>query len=468
MIEKSFFASLRENFKHMKSYNPANEQFIKEYKEYSPEECGKIIDQVYHTWKSWKETSFTERGKLMHNAANILRSKKQQYAEIMTLEMGKLISESTAEIEKSAWVCDFYAENAEKFLRDEIVETDASQSFVTFNPRGPVLAVMPWNFPFWQVFRFAAPALMAGNAGILKHASNVQACALAIEDVFREAGFPDNLFRTLVIPSGDVEKIICNEKITAVTLTGSELAGSKVAEVSGRNIKKTVMELGGSDPFIVLEDADIEKCAKTAQTARLLNTGQSCIAAKRFIVHEKIADEFISLQKKLMEKLIPGDPMNPDTRYGPMARLDLLEEIHRQVYESVKMGAELITGGKRIERNGFYYQPTLIVNVTQNMPVFCQETFGPVMAVMQIKNEKEAIAVANNSIYGLGGCVWTKDIKRGIRIARQIESGAVFVNGMTKSDPRMPFGGIKRSGYGRELSHYGIKEFVNIKTVWVT
>jgi len=451
----------------MESINPSNGKVIQQYNEHNSSDCDEIINLVDNDWQLWKQTSMVERKTLMDEAAAILRRKKAEFAMLITSEMGKTISESEAEVEKSAWVCEYYAENAEKFLQDEPIETDAVKSFVSFEPLGPVLAVMPWNFPFWQVFRFAAPALMAGNAGILKHASNVPGCALSIESIFREAGFPKNLFRTLLIKGSKVEHVLKNEKVVAATLTGSELAGSKVASLAGKYLKKTVMELGGSDPFIVLKDADMEKCAKTAVTARMINAGQSCIAAKRFIVDAEVYDGFLEKVKSLLAGLKTGDPLNPDTQYGPMARLDLLEDIDRQVRESVSLGARLVLGGQRTVGEGFYYKPTLIAEVTQNMPVFAEETFGPVLAVMRVESASEAIDVANNSFYGLGASIWSKNIDDGIQLAREIESGAVFVNGMTKSDPRLPFGGIKRSGYGRELSHYGIKEFVNIKSIVV-
>ncbi len=451
----------------MKSVNPATGKLIFEYAEHTVNQCDEIIGEVHQAWQLWKQTSFEECKRLMLSVAGILRKNKDKYARLMTDEMGKLMKESLAEVEKSAWVCEYYAENAEGFLKDEIIKTDASQSFVSFEPIGPVLAVMPWNFPFWQVFRFAAPALMAGNACVLKHASNVPGCALVIEQIFKEAGFPENLFRTLMIPGGLVENVIKNDKIMAVTLTGSELAGSKVAEIAGKHLKKTVLELGGSDPFIVLKDADLVKCAEVAVFARMLNCGQSCIAAKRFIVEKEIVEEFTILVKKQIELLKPGDPSNPETNFGTMARPDLVEEIDLQVQKSIKMGAKLLLGGRKMVGDGFYYEPTLLTEITPEMPVFAEETFGPVLAIMKVENADEAIKIANSSSYGLGGCIWTKDIEKGTKYARQIESGAVFVNGMTKSDPRLPFGGIKKSGYGRELSHYGIKEFVNIKTVWV-
>ncbi len=466
-IRKSNNSHWIQKFDFMKSINPSTGKLIMQYDEYSLSQCDQIIDQVFEEWKLWKQTAMAGRKALMLNAADVLRTRKAEFARLMTEEMGKLITESEAEVEKSAWVCDYYAEHAEQFLSDEIIESDAARSFVSFEPLGPVLAVMPWNFPFWQVFRFAAPALMAGNAGLLKHASNVPGCALAIENIFKEAGFPENLFRTLLIPGKDVEHVLKNEKVVAATLTGSELAGSKVASTAGKYLKKTVMELGGSDPYIVLKDANLAKCARTAVTARMLNTGQSCIAAKRFIVEAEVYDVFVETVKNTISKLKTGDPLSRESQFGPLARLDLLEDINRQVRESVQQGAKLELGGNRMEREGFYYEPTLLSGVTLEMPVFTEETFGPAMAIMQVSSAKEAIAVANNSFYGLGGSLWTEDIEKGIRLARQVESGAVFVNGMTKSDPRLPFGGIKRSGYGRELSHFGIREFLNIKTIVV-
>ncbi len=451
----------------MKSINPATGKIIAEYTEHTPEQCDQIIDKVFDTWKVWKQSLFLERSNLMNKAADILLTQKNKFARLITKEMGKILGEAIAEVEKSAWVCKYYAENAEKFLSDETIESDAYKSFVAFEPIGPVLAVMPWNFPFWQVFRFAAPTLMAGNAGVLKHASNVPGCALAIENIFREAGFPENLFKTLLIPAKTVNSIIENNKVSAATLTGSEYAGSKVAEACGKNLKKTVMELGGSDPYIVLEDADMDRCVQTAVTARMINNGQSCIAAKRFIVVKEVYDEFVEKAVKLMEDLKTGDPYDPKTNFGPLARLDLLEELNEQIHKSVAMGATLKCGGQRLAGKGFYYQPTVVADITENMPLFYQETFGPAMAIIKAESPTDAVNLANNSIYGLGGSLWTANLEKGIRLARQIESGAVFVNGMTKSDPRLPFGGIKRSGYGRELSHYGIKEFMNIKTIWV-
>ena len=451
----------------MKSIDPSTGKMIKEYRDYTLKECDDIINKTHEAYESWSQTPFSRRSVLMKRTAEILRNEKTELATLMSREMGKVIAEAEAEIEKSAWVCDFYAENAERFLSDEYIESDAGKSFVSFEPLGVILAVMPWNFPFWQVFRFAAPALMAGNGGLLKHASNVPGCALAIEDVFRRAGFPEHLFRTLLIGGNDVAHVIANEKVKAATLTGSEHAGSMVASNAGKHLKKTVMELGGSDPFVVLKDAAMEKCAQTAVTARMINSGQSCIAAKRFIVENAVYDEFVERVVKIMSGLKGGDPLSRSSRFGPLARIDLVEEIDRQVRESIRLGAKVETGGKRMKGSGFYYQPTVLTRITPCMPVFSEETFGPVLPVLKVHSEEEAVEMANKSPFGLGGSLWTRNIEKGIRLARRIEAGAVFVNGMTKSDPRLPFGGVKRSGYGRELSHYGIKEFVNIKTIWV-
>ncbi len=451
----------------MKAVNPATGELIKDYQEYSDEEVKTIIVGTHGEFITWRNASFKERAKLMHKAADILRGNKEKYARVITLEMGKIIAESRAEIEKCAWVCDYYADNAEKFLADEIVKTDASRSLVAFEPLGVILAVMPWNFPFWQVFRFAAPALMAGNAGVLKHASNVPGSALAIEEVFQQAGFPQNLFRTLLISAGKVGNVIKNDLVKAVTLTGSEPAGMQVASLAGEMLKKTVLELGGSDPFIVLEDADIELCVRNSVVARMLNAGQSCISAKRFIVVETALKRFEQEHTKQMQELKIGDPLAEDTRVGAMARMDLLEELNEQVQQSIKLGARLLCGGKKAERPGVFYLPTVLSDVKKGMPVYEEETFGPVSAIIPVKDASEAIEVANDSIFGLGGSIWSKDIKKAESIARQIETGSVFINSFTKSDPRLPFGGIKKSGYGRELSHYGIKEFVNIKTIWI-
>jgi succinate-semialdehyde dehydrogenase/glutarate-semialdehyde dehydrogenase len=451
----------------MKSINPATGEIFGDYREHSTSEAGTIIENVHTDWLTWRETSFSHRASLLKNVAQTLLRKKADYASLMTMEMGKLLRESEAEIEKCALTCDFYAEHAGEMLADVLVETDASRSFVTYQPIGVILAVMPWNFPFWQVIRFAAPTLMAGNAAVLKHASNVPGCALAIEEVFRKAGFPVNLFRTLLIPSHEVEPVIAHRHIAAVTLTGSEPAGSQVASIAGKHLKKTVLELGGADPFIVLEDADLDMAVKAAVTARMINQGQSCIAAKRFIISQKVFEHFETALKFAFEALRMGDPMDPETQVGPLARPDIVDEIENQVRTSVAAGARLVTGGHRPDRAGCYFEPAILSDVRKGMPVYAQETFGPLAALISFDDEEEAIRIANDSDFGLGGCVWTRDTKRGEKIARKIETGAIFVNGMTKSDPRLPFGGIKKSGYGRELAEYGIREFVNVKTVWI-
>ncbi len=450
------------------SINPATDEIIREYKEYSLDEVNDIIKKVDQSFKEWKNTLFSHRSDLMKKAAQVLRNDKKYYSELMTLEMGKPILQSYAEVEKCAWVCDYYADNAKSFLEDEIVETDASKSFITYNPLGIVLAVMPWNFPFWQVFRFAAPALMAGNAGVLKHSSNVSGCALAIEEVFKKAGFPEYLFRTLLIQSKSVEMVINNPLVKAVTLTGSTPAGKAVASTAGKALKKSVLELGGSDPYIILEDADIKATAETCVTSRLINGGQSCIAAKRFIVVEKIYDEFVSKFKEIMKTKKMGNPMDEKIDVGPQARIDLRDELHQQVLDSVKKGAKLILGGMIPDIKGAFYPPSILVDVVKGMPAYDDELFGPVAAIIKVKDEEEAISVANDSVFGLGAAVFTNDNSRGEQLAKtKIDAGACFVNSFVKSDPRLPFGGIKESGYGRELSYFGIREFVNIKSVYV-
>jgi len=434
----------------------------------SPSEVSEIIDLTNNAFEEWRQTSFSHRSKLMTNVADVLRVTKEEYSKLMTLEMGKPIAQSRAEVDKCAWVCEYYAENAEKFLSDELIATDALKSFVTFQPLGIVLAVMPWNFPFWQVFRFAAPGLMAGNAGILKHASNVSGCALAIEEVFREAGFPENLFRTILVPSAQMEDVIRNEKIKAVTLTGSVPAGKAVAKSAGSVLKKTVMELGGSDPYIILEDADLEMAADTCVTARLINGGQSCIAAKRFIIVEKIYDKFEKLFVEKMKSKKMGDPFDESNYIGPQASVPLRDELHQQIEKSIELSAKLLIGGKIPEMEGAWYPPTVLSNVKKGMPAYDEELFGPVAVLIKAKDEEEAIQIANDSIFGLGAAVFTRDLKRGEMIAKEkIQAGCCFVNSFVKSDPRLPFGGIKESGYGRELSSFGIREFVNIKTVFV-
>lgn len=451
----------------IQTINPANGKIVQTFEQYNSNQVNEIIGLTHEAFLNWRNVGCAVRKVFMKKAAAILRERKSEFGKTLTLEMGKPISQAIAEVEKCALVCDYYAENAENILSEEIIATDASESFVRFDPLGIVLAVMPWNFPFWQVFRFAAPALMAGNVCLLKHASNVPMSALAIEELFSQAGFPQNVFRTLLIGSSAVEKVINHPKIKAVTLTGSEPAGKKVAESCGKVLKKTVLELGGSDPFIVLEDAAIDAAVKTAITARLINNGQSCIAAKRFIVVEKVYDEFEKKFVELMNKVKIGDPMNPETELGPIAREDLLFELEDQVKRSVQSGAKILCGGKRIEREGFYFEATILANVLPGTPAYEEEIFGPVATLIQATDEEDAIRIANDSPFGLGASLWTSNKEKTKQLAARIESGSVFINGMVKSDPRLPFGGIKNSGYGREISHYGIKEFVNIKTVWI-
>jgi succinate-semialdehyde dehydrogenase/glutarate-semialdehyde dehydrogenase len=452
----------------LRSINPATKEVIAEMDELSSEQIEEKLSIAQSAYEQWRNTSFAERAKLMKKAAANLRQQKSQLGRIITDEMGKTIAAAEAEVEKCASACDYYADNAEGFLSPEQFDTDASESYARFDPLGVVLAVMPWNFPFWQVFRFAAPALMAGNVGVLKHASNVQQSAQAIEDVFISAGFPKGAFLNLAIGSSKVESIIRDERVKAVTLTGSEYAGSQVAKQAGEEIKKTVLELGGSDPFIVRADANIEQASASAVSARMqFNAGQSCISAKRFIVHQDIAEEFTQKMKENIEKLKIGDPTNSKTDVGPLSSEQMMLNIEKQVDDSVFRGAKVITGGKRGDDKGYYYLPTVLTNVSEGMPVYDDEVFGPVMPIIAVANDEEAVRIANTSQYGLGATIFTADTEEAKRIASQIESGAVFINHQVKSDPRLPFGGVKKSGYGRELSHYGIKEFVNIKTVWV-
>jgi succinate-semialdehyde dehydrogenase / glutarate-semialdehyde dehydrogenase len=446
-----------------KSINPYNQSLIQEFEADSPAVVDKKIQAAATAFRSWRKTGFQERAEKMKRAAIILRQNKDEYARTISLEMGKVIAEAKAEVDKCANGCDYYAENAERFLRDISVSTEASKSFIAFQPLGPVLAIMPWNFPFWQVFRFAAPALMAANVGLLKHAANVSRCSQTIEKVFREAGFPDGTFQSLLVESKNVADIIARDEIAAVTLTGSEFAGTQVASAAGKNLKKTVLELGGSDPFIVLEDADLQLAAKVATQSRMQNAGQSCIAAKRFIVVDRVREEFTHLFQKNIESLKQGDPFASDTTTGPIARVDLAEDVENQVKKSVQAGAHLVGG----ERSGCNFQPALLENVKPGMVVFDEEVFGPVASVITVKNEMEAVVMANASRYGLGSSVWTKDKERGEKIARELESGCVFVNSLMRSDQRLPFGGIKKSGYGRELSELGIKEFVNAKSIYI-
>jgi succinate-semialdehyde dehydrogenase/glutarate-semialdehyde dehydrogenase len=451
----------------MKSINPSTDELIGEYPPIGSTEIDSIINSVDKEYGQWKRLTIEQRAFKMKSLAEHLRNSLQLYAETITKEMGKPITESRAEVEKSAWVCSYYANHAVEILKDELLVSDAGKSFVSFEPIGVILAVMPWNFPFWQVFRFAAPALMAGNAAVLKHASNVMGCAQLIEQSFRKSGFPRDLFRNLQISSQQVAEVIENPKIKATTLTGSEWAGSEVAKASGKNLKKTVLELGGADAFIVLDDADLKEAAHWGVTSRMLNNGQSCIAAKRFILHKDIADKFIEMVLKELDKWTMGNPLIEQTRQGPLARPDLQEDLLHQINDALDKGATLICGGKSIGSRGNYFEPTVVKDITAEMKLYSEETFGPVFSIFCVDDEEEAIKLANDCNYGLGGSIWTQDIEKGEALARRIETGAVFINGMTKSDPRLPFGGIKKSGYGRELSHYGIKEFVNIKTIWI-
>ncbi len=452
----------------LRSINPATEEVIQEFEELSEQQIEQKLAAAQASFEKWREVSFEERAKLMRRAAEVLRAQKSELGKIITSEMGKTIGAAEAEIEKCAATCDYYADNAAKFLAPEKVETDGSASYARFDPIGVVLAVMPWNFPFWQVFRFAAPALMAGNVGVLKHASNVQLSGQAIEKVFTEAGFPAGAFANLEIGSAKVDAIIRDPRIKAVTLTGSEYAGSQVAKTAGEVIKKTVLELGGSDPFIVLAGADIDAAAKTAVATRLqFNAGQSCISAKRFIVEAPVAKEFAKKLVSNVKGLKIGDPTKSDTDVGPLVNEQGLNDIDKQVKDSVAQGAKLLCGGERLPGKGFFYSTAVLADIKKSMPVFAEEVFGPVLPIIVAKDADQAIRMANDSPYGLASTIFTADTAAAQKLAAKIDSGAVFINGQVKSDPRLPFGGIKQSGYGRELSHYGIKEFVNIKTVWV-
>lgn len=452
----------------VQSINPATGETIKSYTLYTDQEVSDTIDAVHHAWLSWKESSFEQRSAPLNKMADVLISRKAELAKLMALEMGKPVTQGIAEVEKCASVCRYYAGHAQEQLADMIIETEASKSFVAFKPIGVVLAVMPWNYPFWQVFRFLAPALAAGNCGVLKHASNVPGCALAIEEIVKQAGFPDNVFKTLLISSSSVEKVIEHKRIQAVTLTGSNAAGSKVAQKAGELIKKTVLELGGSDAYVVLEDADLDLAVKACVDGRLLNSGQSCIAAKRFIVVKPLLEKFTEKYIDLMRAKIMGDPLNEKTEVGPQARIDLRNELHKQVTDSIQAGAECRLGGKITDEKTAFYPPTVLTNVIKGMPAFDEELFGPVAAIIEASDEAHAISLANDSTFGLGGAVFTRDVKRGEHIAANLmQSGSCFVNAFVKSDPRLPFGGIKQSGYGRELGLFGIREFVNIKTVYI-
>lgn len=452
----------------IESINPTTGKQIKTYPQMDDSQVASIIDSVQNNFLTWRSTSFKLRAECLLKAAEILVIHKNDYVKLMAEEMGKPISQGLAEIDKSAWGCRYYAENAESFLKDTIVNTEAKEAFISYQPLGIVFGIMPWNFPFWQVFRAAAPTLMAGNAFILKHSSNVTACALAIEAVFKQAGFPSNLFRTLITDSSKVGSIIEHKHIKAVTLTGSCRAGAAVAAQAGAQIKKVVLELGGSDPYLILADADIKDAAKKCVTSRMLNAGQSCIAAKRFIVDQSIIADFTQCFIQEMKSYVCGDPLDPNCNLGPMARSDLRDDLHSQVQKSIKAGAKCLLGGDIPPGPGAYYPPTILTNVHPGMPAYDEEVFGPVAAIISAKDENDAIRIANDTPFGLGSAIFTQDLKKGRRIASQdLQAGSCFVNDFVKSDPRLPFGGINHSGYGRELGTFGIHEFVNIKTISV-
>ena len=448
--------------------NPATGETIKTFTPLTTAEIKLKLALADSTYQKYRQTSFTQRSQWLNNAAAILERDADKFGKIMTLEMGKPLQSAIAEVKKCAWVCRFYAEKAPEFLADKAIATDATSSYVSYQPLGIILAVMPWNFPFWQVFRFAAPALMAGNVGLLKHASNVPQCALAIADIIHEAGFPEGAFQTLLIGASQVADIMKDDRVKAATLTGSEPAGASLASIAGSQIKKTVLELGGSDPFIVLETADIDKAVATGVQARMLNNGQSCIAAKRFIVAESISDRFTEKLIAKFEELKVGDPMAEDTNIGPLATKQILTDLETQVENAVQQGAKVLIGGKAYsDRPGNYYPPTILTNIDLNSPTCKEEFFGPVAMLFTVKDLDEAIALANDIPFGLGASGWTNDSDEQQRLINAIEAGAVFINSLVKSDPRLPFGGIKRSGYGRELGVEGIREFVNQKTVWI-
>ena len=447
--------------------NPATGETLKTFTPLTEDEIKAKLALAQSSYLSYLQTSMKQRSEWLNKAGDILENNAPKWGEIMTLEMGKPIKSAIAEAKKCALVCRYYAENAEKFLADFTVATDASHSYISYQPLGIILAVMPWNFPFWQVFRFAAPALMAGNIGLLKHASNVPQCAIAIQEIIQKAGFPEGVFQSLLIGSSQVENILKDPRVKAATLTGSEPAGQSVASTAGHEIKKTVLELGGSDPYIVLEDANIEEAVNVAVTARMLNNGQSCIAAKRFIVIDSVADKFEQLLLEKFKALKVGDPMLEDTDVGPLATPQILNDIAQQVDKTVAMGAKVLIGGKRLEGKGNFYSPTILKDIPANSPGMSEEFFGPVALMFRVPNLDEAITLANDTVFGLGASVWTNNKQYQQRCVKEIEAGAVFINGMVKSDPRIPFGGIKRSGYGRELGVDGIREFVNIKTIWI-
>ncbi|WP_303311738.1 NAD-dependent succinate-semialdehyde dehydrogenase [Hymenobacter sp. BT730] len=451
----------------IESFNPYTNRTLRRFRPFSWAKAERILRLTHREAARWRTTSFAERAACLQAAGRLLRERQDELARLMALEMGKPLNDGRAEVLKCALTCDYYAEHAEQFLADEIIKTEARRSLISHEPLGVVLAVMPWNFPFWQVVRFAAPALMAGNVGLLKHASNVPQCALALEKIFQDAGFPTNAFRTLLIGSDIVAKLIADDRVRAVTLTGSEAAGASVAATAGANIKKTVLELGGSDAFIVLADADLELAAKTAAQARMINSGQSCIAAKRFIVEKPVLKEFISKLKTHLLALRTGDPLEETTQYGPLARPDLADGLTKQVEESVRKGARVELYGGQSKPGTALFRPMILSNVKPGQPAYHEEFFGPVALVLEARDADHAVQLANDSPFGLGAAIWTQDVRRGEALARQVEAGAVFVNSLVKSSPEMPFGGVKKSGYGRELSYLGIREFVNQKSIWI-
>ncbi len=447
--------------------NPSSNQVIQTYASWDNSRLERTLENVRRAQRTWAQTSFAKRAEILRNAATRLRTKCDEYAGLITLEMGKPLREARAEIEKCAVTCDYYAQHGEDSLRADLVESDAGKSYVAYFPLGVVLAIMPWNFPFWQVFRAGVPALVAGNAMVLKHAPNVPQCALAIEAIFRDSGLPDGAFVNLMIEVEQVAGVIGSPHVHGVTLTGSEAAGRKVAALAGQHLKKCVLELGGSDPFVVLHDADLDSTVETALAARFMNCGQSCIAAKRFIVVPQIADEFVRRLREKVEALRVGDPGNDVTQVGPMARLDLRDTLHRQIADTIAQGAVAVTGCRPLDREGFFYQPSILDCVTAQTRAYHEELFGPVAILIRASSEDDALRQANETRFGLGSSIWSRDTARAEQMAARIEAGCTFVNGMVKSDPRLPFGGVKASGYGRELSRLGMHEFVNAKTVWV-
>jgi succinate-semialdehyde dehydrogenase/glutarate-semialdehyde dehydrogenase len=449
------------------SVNPATGELLKTFEQLSDSAIEQKLQRAAAEFPSYRRLAFSERARMMNLAASILESEKDAIARIMTLEMGKLLHAAVEEVNKCAWACRYYAENAERFLADDVVETSATRSYVRYQPMGVILAIMPWNFPFWQAFRFIAPNLMAGNVGLLKHASNVPQCALKIEEVLRKAGFPEGAFQTLLVSAKQVDGILADERVAAATLTGSEEAGMQVGASAGKRVKKVVLELGGSDPFIVMPSATFDEAVATGVKARVLNNGQSCINAKRFIVHQEIADKFEREFTRKMEALRVGDPFDEKTELGPLASADAVNSLHAQVQKTIGAGARLLTGGKPADRRGNFYLPTVLTNIPRNSPAYSEELFGPVASIFRAKNIDEAIGIADDTRFGLGSSAWTNDEKERERFVEELQAGMVFINQMVASDPRMPFGGVKRSGVGRELGIYGIREFTNVKTVWI-